>query len=120
MAWGEVDRPLPASSGPLGEARRAVHLPSQLIHGDLSGNVLSHPVLAPAVIDISPYGRPAAYADAILVVDETVSGRSNGDLLGELLDRQGRQLLMRAVIFRALADPQPTDAYEPLIERLLS
>ncbi len=44
-------------------------LPSQIIHGDLSGNVLLHPTLPPAVIDFSPYWRPAPFADAVLLVD---------------------------------------------------
>ena len=50
---------------------RPVHAVNQVIHGDLSGNVLTGNVLTapgrvPAVIDFSPYWRPAAYADAIV------------------------------------------------------
>ncbi len=44
-------------------------LENQLIHGDLSGNVLLGAGAAPAVIDFSPYWRPAAYGDAVVVVD---------------------------------------------------
>ena len=33
---------------------RPVNGPGQLIHGDLSGNVLFHPHLPPAIIDLSP------------------------------------------------------------------
>ncbi len=43
--------------------------PSQLVHGDLTGNVLLAPPLAPAVIDVSPYWRPPEYADAVVVAD---------------------------------------------------
>jgi uncharacterized protein (TIGR02569 family) len=42
---------------------------SQLIHGDLSGNVLFHPGLPPAVIDMSPYWRPERFAEATIVAD---------------------------------------------------
>ena len=56
---------------------------SQLVHGDLGGNVL----LAdgpPAVIDLSPYWRPPGWALAVVAVDALVwsdaepSGRSAG------------------------------------------
>jgi hypothetical protein len=39
------------------------------VHGDLSGNVLFHRGLPPAVIDVSPYWRPPAFAEGILVAD---------------------------------------------------
>jgi hypothetical protein len=41
----------------------------QIVHGDLTGNVLLAAGMAPAVIDISPYWRPPAYADGIVVAD---------------------------------------------------
>ena len=48
---------------------RPVRAANQVIHGELSGNVLFAAGQAPAVIDFSPYRRPAAYADAIVAVD---------------------------------------------------
>ena len=51
-------------------AREAVPLgPSQLVHGDLAGNVLLDPAGAPVVIDLAPYWRPAAWAEAVAVLD---------------------------------------------------
>ncbi len=41
----------------------------QIIHGDLIGNVLFAPGLAPAIIDISPYWRPPAYAEGVVLAD---------------------------------------------------
>jgi hypothetical protein len=53
------------SDGPTcGSAR-----PAQLVHGDLGGNVLFAPSLAPAIIDFSPYWRPPGYAEAVAAVD---------------------------------------------------
>ena len=49
--------------------RRPISLPSQLIHGDLTDNVLFDDELAPAIIDLTPYWRPAAFASAIVVHD---------------------------------------------------
>jgi uncharacterized protein (TIGR02569 family) len=43
--------------------------PSQLVHGDLTNNVLFVDGLPPAVIDISPYWRPPAYAEGVVVAD---------------------------------------------------
>lgn len=72
-AWGE--RPPPGVDGlePLRSAlaryTQPVREPAQLVHGDLSGNVLFADGLAPAVIDLSPYWRPPAFADAVAVAD---------------------------------------------------
>ncbi|BCJ47486.1 TIGR02569 family protein [Actinoplanes ianthinogenes] len=41
----------------------------QIVHGDLTGNVLVAPGLPPAVIDVSPYWRPPAYAEGVVVAD---------------------------------------------------
>ena len=56
----------------LAAALRPVSAPSQLIHGDLGGNVLFHEQLPPAIIDFSAYWRPAGFASAI------AAGRSAG------------------------------------------
>ncbi|WP_426574464.1 hypothetical protein [Aquihabitans sp. McL0605] len=118
-AWGESAPPLPGSLALLAEARRPLSLPCQLVHGDLAGNVLFHASLPPAVIDISPYWRAARYADAIALVDRAVDHAQDERLDPLVLGPHGRQLLIRAVVFRALSEPAPTDAYEPLITQLL-
>jgi len=41
----------------------------QLVHGDLTGNVLFARGQPPAIIDISPYWRPPSYAEGIIVAD---------------------------------------------------
>jgi len=48
---------------------RPLDLEAQLVHGDLSGNVLLESGLDPSVIDVSPYWRPSRYADAVVVID---------------------------------------------------
>lgn len=71
-AWGELvvhlrpefadlGRRLDRALGPLGEP--------QVVHADLTGNVLFSPALPPAVIDISPFWRPPEYAEGIVVAD---------------------------------------------------
>jgi putative hydrolase of the HAD superfamily len=43
--------------------------PSQVVHGDLAGNVLFAPDRAPAVIDLSPYWRPVGFSLAVAAID---------------------------------------------------
>lgn len=98
VAWGE--RPVPADAGPqlhaLAGARRPVALPSQLVHGDLTGNVLLADGLPPLVLDLSPYWRPADYATAVVVAD------GGPERLGSGPDWP--QLVLRARLFRAVTD----------------
>lgn len=107
FAWGERDLDLGAASEPLVSrllARRShVELSTQLIHGDLAGNILYHPELPPAVIDVSPYWRPKPYADAILVADAIAWAGAPRDAVAVLDGELGRQLLLRAVLFRVAA-----------------
>jgi uncharacterized protein (TIGR02569 family) len=112
LAWGSPGRREDTTATPLlaGLRRLVVDegLGDQLIHGDLSGNVLLSPCRAPAVIDFSPYWRPAAYADAIIVIDALLWWRADPVLL-DLGRPEGlnpgfwTSLLARAAIFRLLS-----------------
>ena len=109
VAWGEL---------PAGEFGHVKHLPrlvaalrpmdesrSQLVHGDLTGNVLFSEALAPAVIDFSPYWRPSAFASAVVVGDALLWEGADESLLGAVGHVQDfPQLLLRALIFRAVVD----------------
>jgi hypothetical protein len=71
-AWGERHLALHPLFAPV--ARRlqeALERPgrSQLVHGDLTGNVLFATGLPPAVIDLSPYWRPPEYAEGVVLAD---------------------------------------------------
>ena len=59
----------------------------------------------PALIDFSPYWRPAAYAAAIVVADALVWEGADAGILNALshTDDFG-QYLLRALIFRAVSD----------------
>jgi hypothetical protein len=56
------------------------------------------------VIDLSPYWRPRHYASAIVVVDAVVFHAADLRLLSTVADRE---FLVRALLFRLLAEPQP-------------
>lgn len=71
-AWGELVIQLRPEFAVLGRRlRRALRPlgPPQIVHADLTGNVLFSPALPPAVIDISPYWRPPEYAEGVVVAD---------------------------------------------------
>jgi hypothetical protein len=71
-AWGELPlqphSAFAAIAARLQPALRPLGSP-QLVHGDLAGNVVFAPGLPPAVIDVSPYWRPPAYAEGVVLAD---------------------------------------------------
>ncbi|MCA1588219.1 MAG: phosphotransferase [Chloroflexi bacterium] len=116
--WGIADRlaweeePLPAGSAfqddslrRLAAARRPVRTRSQLVHGDLTGNVLFVGDAPPAVIDFSPYFRPPAYALGVVIADAVVWQGASLDLLAGVDDRpEMGQCLIRALLFRHITE----------------
>jgi uncharacterized protein (TIGR02569 family) len=109
VAWGETAVGL-SSAGEQRQRRiveqlTPVSLEDQLIHGDLSGNVLLDADGQPVVIDFSPYLRPVRYADAVLIGDALLwegAGLEVLDILGR--DDLSIQLLLRALLFRLVAE----------------
>lgn len=108
VAWGEL--PL----GDFGAAEQVARLSAacvplgaraQLVHGDLTGNVLFAKGLPPAIIDLSPYWRPAPFAAAVVVTDALVWEGADASLVSELghTDDAG-QYLARALIYRIVTD----------------
>jgi uncharacterized protein (TIGR02569 family) len=95
VAWGE--QPYEAVADLLA-ALEPVDDASQLVHSDLTGNVLFHPTLPPAVIDFAPYWRPAAFASAVVVADALCWEGA----LPSLGDAVEPQYLLRALIFRGV------------------
>ena len=77
---------------------------SQLIHGDLTGNVLFDDALPAAIIDVSLYWRPSAFASAIVIADALVWEGADETLLAAIahVDRFG-QYFARALLYRIVA-----------------
>ena len=96
--YGEKVRPV---TDRLTRLKRPLQLAEQIIHGDMTGNILFHDKLPPAIIDFSPYWRPAEYATAIIVVDAIVWEGSD-DALFSMMDNtfDNNQLLVRAGLWR--------------------
>jgi uncharacterized protein (TIGR02569 family) len=108
MAWGES--PVQVADDhlrPLAE-RLAAHVlpegsPGQVVHGDLSGNVLFAPGLAPGVIDFTPYWRPALFSQAVVVVDALLWHAAPASLVAAVPGVSRRSVLARAALFRLIA-----------------
>jgi len=89
----------------LARALRPLDTQGQLIHGDLTGNVLFADGLAPAIIDFSPYWRPRAFASAVVIADAFIWEGADITLLSAVADiSQFAQYLLRALIYRAITD----------------
>lgn len=76
---------------------------AQLIHGDLTGNVLFASGQPPAVIDFSPYWRPVAFSEAIVVADAWLWHGAEPNLLDEVAPDDASELagqVVRAIVFR--------------------
>jgi uncharacterized protein (TIGR02569 family) len=123
FAWGEsaehADAGVPEVARLLA-ARGVCRAPRQLVHGDLSGNALFADDLPPAIIDLSPYWRPAAYATTIVLVDAVLWYGADLALLPRVAGRDaGGELLIRALLFRLLSEREPAaaaPAYRPAVE----
>ena len=100
-AWGEFPLERWAHVEPvarLAELLQPINVTSSLMHGDLGGNVLFADGLPPAVIDLSLYWRPPAFASAIVVGDALVWEGADASLAQEV----DGQYLARALIYRAV------------------
>jgi uncharacterized protein (TIGR02569 family) len=114
VAWGERDPdPVlgPAAGSITAQVRRLlaalrpVDLPDQLVHADLSGNVLFSDREPPAFIDFSPLCRPAALPLAVVAVDALQWQQARPEALDYLADEpEFDQLLARALIYRLVTD----------------
>jgi uncharacterized protein (TIGR02569 family) len=117
MAWG--DEPLDRLGvyphiDALARLRSPVQASAQVIHGDLTGNVLFAKGLVPAVIDFAAYWRPAAYAGAIVVADALVwEGAPDDVVTGLEGDGDAGQFLVRALLFRALVEVLRNPGLDP-------
>lgn len=91
----EIKKPIPRDT-----------LKYQMVHADLSGNVLfdnTNRGLAPAIIDMAPYWRPVEFSEAVVVADG-LTGYEQGTELIELYgtDELRLQVLVRALYWRIL------------------
>ncbi|MFE6735474.1 hypothetical protein [Microbacterium sp. NPDC057650] len=128
MAWQEeplVDDPM---LNRISMALRPVASASQLIHGDLLGNVLFADPEPPTIIDWAPYWRPVRWAAAIAVADAVCWHEVPLDLLKTADDDPDwPQLVLRALAFRIATlhlagwwDEAMRERHEPVVASALA
>ena len=102
--WDEAEPPtvpgLDRLRATLHRLTRPVTDRPQLVHGDLSGNVLLRDGLPPAVLDLSPYWRPPAFAEAIVVADGLLRWGEGVELMGAAGRAGEPSWLARGLLFR--------------------
>lgn len=125
MAWGEHQLPSDPMLNRLAAQFRPVQTRSQVIHGDLLGNVLFADGQPPAIIDWAPYWRPAGLGSAIAVVDAVCWHRAPLEAVDELGADvpEWSQLVLRALTFRiatfhllGLWDSARSNRYAPVVD----
>jgi uncharacterized protein (TIGR02569 family) len=125
-AWGDIpldiDPRLYQLASRLAPLRNPVHLPDQLIHGDLNpDNILVADHLPPAIIDLTPYWRPAPFALAVLAY-WVGPYRGNAAILEHFRGITAfDQMLLRAGLRMTLTQSNPQqatklDEYEHAVE----
>lgn len=106
------DRPEPGLAGLVGALVAGLDRTDlgreQLVHADLAGNVLLDAAGAPFVIDLSPAWRSPLWAEAVCVLDAVLWHGARAEALDEWRAGAQRQAMLRAALFRVLAD-QPCD-----------
>ncbi len=112
---------------PLIEARRPAPGRSQVVHGDLLGNVLFAADRPPAVIDWPAYWRPPAWAAAVAVADALVWHGADRSVIGRWSHLpHWDQMLVRALIYRIATWPAarwqtpPDEAYRPTVDLVVA
>jgi uncharacterized protein (TIGR02569 family) len=105
-AAGVEEAPLDPSLGGrlfdvLSASRRPLGLRSQVVHGDLFGNVLFDGDAAPGIVDFTAFHRPAEWAAAVLVVDALAWGGADDGLPKRWTHLpEWPQVLLHALLYR--------------------
>lgn len=104
---GVVHEELRALVEELAAFRTPTQLRSQVIHGDLTGNVLFARGEPPAIIDFVPYWRPAEFALAVVVADAIAWHQADFDLVRLIPPvAERRSLLARAALYRLITSDE--------------
>lgn len=129
IAWEEAPLPSDVMLERLAAAFQPVESPSQLIHGDLLGNVLFAENEPPTIIDWAPYWRPVGLAAAIAAVDAVCWHDTPIERLPEIGQgiAEWEQLLVRALAFRMTTlhlrdvwDSSLADHHAPVMDAILA
>jgi len=132
MAWGEIPIPdfdmINKPFKKIFDLLNANRLPNQLVHGDWGPDqILFHGTLTPAVLDMTPYFRPANYPIADMLVSSLVDKNADPSILALGIPIANfDQLALRALIFRICTyvgfqiHPENDHDWTPVITKYLN
>jgi uncharacterized protein (TIGR02569 family) len=107
VAWGEHVTEFPSAFADLAPRMHRALEPlgsPQIVHADLTCNVLFSRTLPPAVIDISPLWRPPEYAEGVVVADALCWHGADASLLEPA--KVSVAAVARALLFRMATSSQ--------------
>jgi uncharacterized protein (TIGR02569 family) len=121
LAWGELNieplQPYAEAIDRLSRLLKPLEGEPQVIHGDFTANVLFADGEAPCVIDFSPYWRPAAFAQAVVIGDALSWAQADPSIIDLCADvPEFPQYLVRAVLRRVYELDQHTRRGRPHME----
>jgi hypothetical protein len=116
-AWGEQDLRIHPGFSDVAVRLREAFEPlgqPQVVHLDLTANTLFEPGSAPAVIDVSPYWRPPAYAYGVVLADALCWYGAEA----RLLEQTGVSVpaVARALVFRMLTSSELAWSRQDLVD----
>lgn len=115
VAWGELPLVIEHEELRAAAIEFSAHLqpcedPAQLVHGDLTGNVLVAQGLAPAVIDMSCYWRPPSWALAVVAADALAWEGAELEVVAFVPGPQPLAMLARAALYRLVTSDRHASA----------
>ncbi len=94
---------------------------AQLVHGDLTGNVLLAEGLPPAVIDMSCYWRPPSWALAVIAADSIAWHEAGPDVVTLIPGPHPVAMVARAALYRLVTSDRHASTLrferQPYLER---
>ena len=111
VTWGELDKTYdPGFQNIINSVMNQlvlINLPNTIIHGDISGNIISDPNKGIGVIDLTLYWRPKDFSKAVLLMDIWAWDDAPLDLYNQVSDLpEFDQLLIRAGLRRIIENPE--------------
>ena len=99
----DAEKPFGGLFAEVQQRLRPINLPSQIIHGDIAGNIVFAEGRPPGVIDLTLYWRPSALAKALLIADTITWEHADPGLYdGFRLSSEGEQLMLRGALRRMM------------------
>lgn len=125
VTWGEIEKEYGKEFQEIINQVKSIlipiAIPAQIIHGDISENIISDKKDSFGVIDITIYWRPRDYAKALLIVDGITWESADLNIYAFVKDLpEIKQLLLRAGLRRIIENPEHVERSNKNVQKALS